>query len=393
MRQKIDAAAEEAHRLMSAGEDQQAVEFLEATLKEADDQELRIILDEARRNVEEFNADLQEAIATARRLLSVQRYNEAVNFVRSHAARFSMAPEFSQLSEQVHREQRRVQAFSIAKEQARQALANSDFTTARTVLDKYCAEFGGGVDTQLLQREIEAKESESATTAVAQALKDCRVLLQVGCYQAVLDILDRVSAAAALVPAQMKQDYDIARSSAITGVNRERLGYARFEQIKQRMAPAADDVTLTDLEWETAGSSAPSKIPVQETQFASVSELENVLGEVTLIAKHYPGDQKILSAVGSVRQQLTIQIAALRRGDSAQELAEGNKPTPAQERQDTKREDSAEKTLVHKTEAGEEAQAHSAATGREIAGGSRESRGGPGPAEWRPTFHRHCRTW
>ena len=355
LRQKIDAAAEEAHRLMSAGEDQQAIEFLEATLKEVDDQELRIILDEARRNVEEFNADLQEAIATARRLLGVQRYSEAVNFVRSHA-RFNKAPEFSELSEQVHREQRRVQALSIAKEQARQALANSDFATARAALDKYCAEFGGGVDTQLLQREIEAKESESATTAVAQALKDCRVLLQVACYQAVLDILDRVAAAAALVPAQMKQDFDIARSSAITGINRERLGYARFEQIKQRMAPAADDATLSDLEWETAGPLAPGKSPVQETQFASVSELEDVLGEVTLIAKHYPEDQRILSAVGNVREQLTIQIAALRRGDTVLGPPQGNKPTPAQERQDNKRQDSAEKTLVPQAEAGEDAQ-------------------------------------
>jgi len=355
LRQKIDAAAEEAHRLMSAGADQQAIEFLETTLEEADDQELRIILDEARRNVEEFNTDLQEAIATARRLLSVQRYSEAVNFVRSHT-RFSRAPEFSELSEQVHREQRRVQALSIAKEQARQALANSDFATARAALDKYCAEFGGGVDTQLLQREIEAKESESATTAVAQALKDCRVLLQVACYQAVLDILDRVAAAAALVPAKMKQDFDIARSSAITGINRERLGYARFEQIKQRMAPAADDVTLTDLEWETAGSLAPGKSPVQETQFASVSELEDVLGEVTLIAKHYPGDQRILSAVGNVREQLTIQIAALRRGDTVLGPPQGNKPTPVQERQDNKRQDSAEKTLVPQSEAREEEQ-------------------------------------
>jgi serine/threonine protein kinase len=356
LRQRIDAAAEEAHRLMSAGEDQQAVEFLEATLKEVDDQELRIILDEARRNVDEFNADLQEAIATARRLLSVQRYNEAVNFVRSHAARFGKAAEFSQLSEQVLWEHRRVQALSIAKEQARQALANSDFTTARAALDRYCAEFGGGVDTQLLQREIEAKESESATTAVAQALKDCRVLLQVACYQAVLDILDRVSAAAALVPAQMKQDYDIARSSAITGINRERLGYARFEQVKQRMAPAADDVTLTDLEWETAASLATGKNPVQETQFASVSELEDVLGEVTLIAKHYPGDQRILSAVGNVRQQLTIQIAALRRGDTALGPPEGNKPTPLQERQDNNRQDPPEKTLVPQAAAGGDAQ-------------------------------------
>jgi serine/threonine-protein kinase len=354
MRQKIDAAAEDAHRLTSAGEYEKAIELLEATLKDADDQELRIILGDTRRHVEEFNADLQEAVTTARRLLNVQRYHEAVKFVDSHAVRFGKTPEFSQLSEEVHREQRRVQAFSIAKEQAREALANSDFKAARTVLDKYRAEFDGDVDTQLLQREIEARESESATTAVAQALKDCRVLLQVGCYRAVLDILGRVSSAAAFVPAEMKQDYDFARASAIAGMNRERLGNERFERMKRQMAHAANDPTLGDAEWATAGSLALSNSPLQETQVASVSELEDVLGQVTLIAKHYPGDQRILSAVGSVRQQLTIQIEALRRGDTAQKLAEPTKPAPVQQQQDAKVQDSAEKTRVQNTQASNE---------------------------------------
>lgn len=354
IRQKIDASAQEAHRLTSAGEYEQAIELLEGTLKETDDQELRIILDDTRRRVVEFNADLQEAIATTSRLLNVQRYNEAVRFVESHAARFGKTPEFSLLFDQVHRERRRVQAFSVVKEQAREALANSDFTAARTVLNKYREEFGGDVDTQLLQREIKAKESESATTAVGQALKDCRVLLQLACYQAVLDILDRVSSAAAFVPTKMKQDYDFARASAITGVNRERLGNERNDRIKQQMAQGAHQLTLSGSEWETAGSLALSKSSVQETQPASVSELENVLGEVTLIAKHYPGDQRILSAVGSVRQQLTIQIAALRGGDTAQELAERHKPAPVPEQQETKIKDSADKTRVQKTEAREE---------------------------------------
>ena len=352
LRQKIDATAEDAHRLMSAGEYGQAIKLLEATLKEVDDEELRIILDDSRRYVEQFNTDLQEAITTARRLLHAQRYSEAVKFVESHTTRFGKAAEFCQLSEMVHRELRRVRALSFAKEHAREALDTSDFKAARAALDKYRDEFGTDVDTQLLQREIEGKEAESATTAVAQALKDCRVLLQVNCYKAVLDILGRVSASVPLVPPEIKQNYDLARASAIAGISHERSGIERVERIKRQMAYAANEPTLSEADWQTAGSPLLGDIPVQETQVASVSELENVLGEVTLIAKHYPGDQRILSAVGIVRQQLTVQIAAMRRADTAQRPAEPKKPTQTSEQQRVERLASAEKTLVHNAEGG-----------------------------------------
>jgi len=355
IRQKIDATADEAQRLMSLGEHRQTIELLEATLKEVDDQELRIILDNARRHVQQFNADLQEAIATARRLLAVQRYNEAVRFVDSHAGRFGKTPEFSQLTQDVHREQRRVMAFSSAKEHARGELANSDFKAARAALDKYREEFNDNdVDTQLLEREIETRELESATGTVARALKDCRVLLQVGCYKAVHDILRRVSAAAALVPAEMKRDYDFARTSAIAGITRQRNGIERMERIKERMAHAANEATVSEEEWETAGSPLLNEDPLQQTQVASITDLENVLGEITLIAKHYPGDHKILSAVGIVRQKLTIQIAALRRGDTAQKLAEPNQPEAALEQPGSVRLSSAEKTVVRDIEVGKE---------------------------------------
>ena len=354
LRQKIDATAEDAHRLMSAGEYGQAIELLEAALQEGDDPELRILLDDARRHLEQFNADLREAIAMARRLLNVQRYSEAVKFVDTQAARFGKTPEFSQLTGQVHREQRRVLAFSYAKEHAREALAISDFKAARAALDQYREEFDDDVDTRLLQREIETKESESAVAAVAQALKDCRVLLQVGCYKAVLDILGRLSSAASLVPAEMKQGYDLARTSAIAGISRERSGVERLERMKRQMAYAANEPTLSESEWETAGSPSLGDGPLEETQLAGISELENVLGEVTLIAKHYPGNQKILSAVGIVRQRLTIQIEALRRGDTAKNLAEPRTPTPAQEQHDAKRPDSAGKARVHDAGVGKE---------------------------------------
>jgi eukaryotic-like serine/threonine-protein kinase len=327
IRQKIDEAAEQANRLMSADEYERAIDLLEATLREVDDQELRIILEDVRRHIEEFNADLEESVATVHRLLHVQRYNEALRFLENHAARFGKRPEFFQMLEQVHQEQRCMEAFSVVKEQAREALHKSDFGTALALLDKYCVEFGSSLDTDLLQQEIGFKRSEAARTTVAQALKDCRILLLVGCYQAVLDILDRAATAVAFVSGEMKQEYEFARASAITGVNRERIGNERFEKIKQRLAQGANDGTINDSQWLTAPSE-PDKNPGPETQIASVAQLEDVLGEVTLIAKHYPGDRKIQSAVGDVRQQLTMHIAALKQGDVVQEV--GDKAPPKQ---------------------------------------------------------------
>jgi hypothetical protein len=258
------------------------------------------------------------------------------------------------LADQVHQEQRRAQAFSIAKEQAREFLANSDFDAARMVLGKYCQQFGNNVDTQLLEREIDAKESGTAVSKVAQVLKDCRVLLLVGCYQAALDILDRMSPVVALVPGEMREDYEFARASAITGVTRDRLSNQRFKRIQQRAEQIGNDPTLSDVQWETAGSLALNNNPVLETQVANVSELENVLGEVTLIAEHYPGDQRIQSAVGSVRRQLTIQIAAL-KGEDKLQRADRDKPASVKEMETITLNDSAKKVESRKTERNQKA--------------------------------------
>ena len=310
-RQKIDGAAKEAHRLMSADQYEQAVAFLEFTLKEVDDQELRIILEDARGHLEEFNHNLQEAMATARRLMEVQRYSEALRFVEGQATRFGRIPEFAQLSTELQEKKRRVEAFSACKEEVREALANSDFKLGHELWRKFCDEFGTDVDTELLKREIDARESESAVTTVSQALKDCRILLLVGCYRPALEILDRVSGLVTFLPSDVKQDYEFARASAVTGINREHYSDERYSRIK-RMAEAGDQPTISDSQWETAGSLALDKPPIPQTAVANVDQLENVLGEVTVIAQHYPDDQKIQSAVGSFQEQLTVQIAALR---------------------------------------------------------------------------------
>src|SRR5207245_689956 len=108
-------------------------------------------ISDARRHVEEFNAGLQEVLATACRLVHMERHGEAAKFLEAQVLRYNKSPEISQLLEQVHRERLRVEAFSTVKEQARDALGNSDFDAARALLEKHRAEFGNGLDTQLLQ--------------------------------------------------------------------------------------------------------------------------------------------------------------------------------------------------------------------------------------------------
>ncbi len=320
--QKINAAAKKAHSLMSANEYGQAIELLEAILHEVDDEELRIMLLDARRHVEEFKNGFQEVIATGHRLLHLQRYNEAVRFLESHSDVYGKLPEFSRVLEQIRHERHRVQAFSVVKEQARDALDKSDFEGSRAVLDKYREEFGDGQDAQLLEREIEAKREKAARTAVEQALNDCRVLLLVRSYHSVLDILDKVSGVVALVPPEIRLRYELARQTASTAFERSRLVNQRHESMKQRLPEAAERPALSDSERATAPSVGPIKNAGPETQVAGVTRLEEILGEVTLIAEHYQEDQEIQVEVGSLRAQLTLQIAALRQADAVQELGQ-----------------------------------------------------------------------
>jgi eukaryotic-like serine/threonine-protein kinase len=317
--QKIDAAAEKAHHLMSGDEYGQAIELLEFTLQEIDDEELRIILANARRHVEEFNAGLQEVIATTRRLLQLERHNQVIKLLETHAGRYGKSLEFSHLLADVKREQHRVQAFSVVKEQVRDALDNSDFGNARAVLDKYCEEFGDGINAQPLRREIETKQEESARTTVAQVLKDCRVLLLVRSYQSVLNILDGVSSLVPLLPAEMKQQYESARATATAGAERGSRADHGPEKIKRRPPEGATGPSDGDSASAIAPLVGPGTNPVQETQVASSTQLDNMLGGLIFIPEHQPGDGKIQSPIDDLGQQVTV--AASGESKVVQEIA------------------------------------------------------------------------
>ncbi len=306
----IDAAAEEAHRLISADEYKRAIALLESTLKGADDEELRIILADAHRHLEQFNAGVQETITAAHRLLQSQRCSEAVKFMEGQFPNYGKSPEFCAVLEQLRLEERRLHAFTSVKEQARDALANFDFQAAEAVLDRHFQEFGDSQDVHLLRNEIKAKRQETATVAVEQALKDVRVLLLVRSYSSALGILVRVAKEAENVAPELREKYQAVRRNAEAVLERERAETERREHREQELVERISDQPTLD-EAASEGETALAGIEGR-TQTANPTELEELLGEVTLVGQHYSEDATIQSVVSDLKEQLTSQIAKLR---------------------------------------------------------------------------------
>jgi hypothetical protein len=307
----IDAAAEEAHRLISADEHKRAILLLEQTLKTHDDQELRIILADAQRHLEQFNAGVQETIAAAQRLRQSQRCSEAVKFMEGQIQNYRKSPGFRAALEELRAEEQRLHAFSGAKEQAREALANSDYEGALAVVEEFRKEFGDSQEVQLLQNEIEAKREQAAAVAVEQALKDVRVLFLVRSYRSALGVLDRVASEAASVAPELRERYQIARTNAEAVLEREREANERRERREREWAERmADQPTQEESATGDATTVAGGEA---RTRQAGPTELEELLGEVTLVGQHYAEDETIQSEISDLREKLTVQIAELRQ--------------------------------------------------------------------------------
>jgi len=309
----IDSTVDEAHRLISADDFASAMSLLEETLKKADDQELRIILADARRQLEQFASGVTETISAANRLLQAQRFFEAVKFMEGQLETYRKSPEFCAALERMRWEERRVHAFSTVKEKVRELLAKSDYESALSLIEEFQQDFGGNADTQLLRNEIESKREKGATLAVEQALNDVRILLLVNSYSTALGILDRVANDATRVGSELRDKYENVRSKTETSLKQQR---QRREQDRLRQKVLAD--RLSDQPTLEQAHSRTADNKDEHTQRASPAELEKLLGEVTLLGQHYEEDSELKDEISDLRHQLTAQIAELRETDIQQ---------------------------------------------------------------------------
>lgn len=201
----LDAAAQEAHRLVSGGDYEDAVSLLEVVLQDIDDEELSILLVDARRQLAEFKRRAGEAVSTGQRLLQSQRYGEAVRFMESQAQACGKSPEFVAALEQARSEQERMQAITAAVDNARRALAANDFDGAALAVDSCRTTVGEHADLKRMAGEIESRRAAAATTAISKAISDCRTLLLGHSYHAALETLQGVGSMVAFVSDDLRE--------------------------------------------------------------------------------------------------------------------------------------------------------------------------------------------
>src|SRR5207302_2607283 len=98
-RQTLEAAAREANDFIARQEYEPAIELLETTLEEVPDEELRIILAEARRTSIEYHKKLETTISTAEKLLQARKAGDALRLLDSHTPLFGRSSAFQKLFE------------------------------------------------------------------------------------------------------------------------------------------------------------------------------------------------------------------------------------------------------------------------------------------------------
>ncbi len=308
-RQKIDAAADQARQFIAGDEYRSAIELLETTLGEVADDELSIILEDARRRLQEFNQRVQESISTAQRLLRLDRCGEAVRFLETQFEQCGKSPEFTALLDQARHDLKRIQSFSITRENAREALSHDDFLGAAAKLQEFRDKFGDTPDARTLQKEIEATRSRAATVAMEKALPDVRMLLMVRSFDPAEGILDSLSQWSAYAAPAVKEQYESLRTFVLNA-KEQHAANERAEKLKQ--AQSSDQATASLPEDSQEGVEAGEEIG--PTAAMSRSKLEVVLGQVAQIGDRYQDNQKVQSAIQDFKRQLTLKIGALEEG-------------------------------------------------------------------------------
>ncbi|HEX9110422.1 MAG TPA: protein kinase, partial [Terriglobales bacterium] len=93
----VEAVADKSNAFIAGQEHEQAIKLLEATLEEAPDEELRIILAEARRASLDYQRRLETTLSTAEKLLQGHKAGEALRLLEAHSSLLARSTAFQKL--------------------------------------------------------------------------------------------------------------------------------------------------------------------------------------------------------------------------------------------------------------------------------------------------------
>ncbi len=207
-RQLLHETTVEARRLMEADEYEQAIELLEDVLTETPAEELRLVLSEARRHVDDFNKRLEAVISRAHRLLDARKPDEAVSLLDLQPKSFSRSPAFSQVVNQAQEELGRFRQMQKGLDDARAALARNDFSSALEVVSSCRNVVGDAPELAKALADIETRRAAAAKATVERAMRDGRMLLLARQYRGAQQVMEPASPQAAFVAAELRKQFE-----------------------------------------------------------------------------------------------------------------------------------------------------------------------------------------
>ena len=219
-RKKVDAAAEEAQRLISEEEFEQAVAVLEATLKQAPNEETKVLLADAKQRVEEFARKVDNAVARAKRFVEGRKFDEAVAFLETQPKSFARNNDFTGVLEAARTGQDQVKSVKAAIEKAKEVLAKNDYASAQKIMEACKSTYGETPEIKQALADFEAKRVAAAKTKLDKAIKDARTLLLARQYAAVMKELDGVAPLVSAATPELQKQYESLRKEAGAGVAR-----------------------------------------------------------------------------------------------------------------------------------------------------------------------------
>jgi len=224
----VEAAAQEANAFIAEQAYEQAIKLLEATLQEAPDEELRMLLNEARRASLDYRKKLETTLSTAEKLLQNHKAGEALRLLEAHSSLLARSAPFQALLAMARAEAERRRKLDELINRASQALDNEDYPTALGLLEEGRRLHGSTPKLEVLLAEVSEKQSAAAGTLVQKALGDAQILVTANQHEAALEKLAPASDLISLVSPELKSEYGSLRQQASDGLVHQRV--AQFAQ-------------------------------------------------------------------------------------------------------------------------------------------------------------------
>ncbi|MGH9493235.1 MAG: hypothetical protein ACRD2K_07015, partial [Terriglobales bacterium] len=258
-RQKIEAAAAEAERLIAEEEYERAVALLEATMKQTPDEELRQVLTDARHQVEEFSRKVEAAIGKAQRMLEMRKVEDAVTFLEAQPKSFARSTEFTALLEKARAEHDQAKGVAGAVEKAMEAVEKGDFANAMKIVEACKKTYGETAEVKQALIELETKRQAVARTAVEKAIRDARTLLLSRQYRPALHSLEAVASLVTAAPADLQTQYESLKKDATAGASRQK----KEAELGKTIVAGSTDMSQTVVagSYESSGSMPAVQAP------------------------------------------------------------------------------------------------------------------------------------